>query len=153
MGTERLCFPCETAIVGFAAEIGGMVEAHVKDDGFVGVGAKMQFLLMKPHVGGKERLSLSAFADTIDGVTIALIVVVEEFAKASFRIELEPSSGAWDSDEVRCYEIDAGDRTAVSAPDGATAAQTNVAQYGGKLLGTESQGNPRVGSLPVKLLK
>ena len=54
MWAERLCFPSETAIVGFAAEIGGMVEAHVKDDGFVGVGAKMQFLLMKPYVGGEE---------------------------------------------------------------------------------------------------
>ena len=39
MWAERLCFSRETAIVGFAAEIGGMVEAHVKDDGFVGIGA------------------------------------------------------------------------------------------------------------------
>ena len=54
MWTERLCFPSETAIVGFAAEIGGMVETYVKDDGFVGVGAKMQFLLMKPYVGSEE---------------------------------------------------------------------------------------------------
>ena len=54
MWAEGLCFPCETAIVGFAAEIGGMVETYVKDDGFVGVGAKMEFLLMKPYVGGEE---------------------------------------------------------------------------------------------------
>ena len=54
MWAEGLCFPSETAIVGFAAEIGGMVEAHVKDDGFVGFGAKMQFLLMKPNVGSEE---------------------------------------------------------------------------------------------------
>ena len=54
MWAEGLCFPCETAIVGFAAEIGGMVETYVKDDGFLGVGAKMQLLLMKPYVGGEE---------------------------------------------------------------------------------------------------
>ena len=139
MWAEGLSFPCETAIVGFAAEIGGMVETYVKDDGFVGIGAQMEFLLMKPHVGGEERLSLSAFADTIDGVTIALIVVVEQLSETAFKIHLQPLPGAWDGDEFGRAEIDAGNRSAVSTPDGAAAAQTHVAQYGRKLAASDTK--------------
>ena len=105
MWAERLCFSRETAIVGFATEIGGMVEAHIEDDGFVGVGAEVQFLLMKPYVGGEERLCLSAFADTIEGVTVALVIVVEQLSETAFEIHLQPLSGARDGDEFGCEEI------------------------------------------------
>ena len=90
MWTEGLCLPRETAVVGFAAEIGSMVEAHVKDDGAVGIGAQMKFLLMIPHIGCEERGGLTRLALAVPGVTVALVVIVEQYPVAAFEIDLQP---------------------------------------------------------------
>ena len=105
-----------------------MVKTCVEDDGLVGIGAKVYLLLMKPHVGGEERFGLSCLADTIYGISVTFVVIVEQFAIAAFDVDLHPSLSAGDGDEIGSNEITGRDGTAVAAPDDTAAAESDISQ-------------------------